>query len=169
VTQLAENDFPSALRCIRERVRAPHFALITEPLRFSKNWLKQLTEVAGRHSAPRIMLPLLDSTIAAEQDESEFQRLARLHWRQRRGTYRALSAVSGACLLVDWECLLLGAAERIIDARDWATQLERLGVRAYLAEDTCVGLFQTLPWQTTCISQDGLKTGGDTTLANPAE
>jgi len=120
-------------------VRARYLITVSEPLRFSKNWLKQLEEVGSRDPKPHVVVPYVDPEASAEHEEVEFQRLARARWRKWRGSSREVREISGGCALTTWECLSLCAGEPIHDSRAWLLLLQARGVRVYLAEDTCVG------------------------------
>lgn len=135
--------FPDVLKHIRSRVRAPYFALVTEPIRFSKHWLGQLAEVAGTGgSAGKIIIPSSDIQNVAELDDNEFQRQARRQWRERRGQYRTYEGAGPACALLSWSFLSMqeGVSN---DGKAWLAQLTHCGTATYLSEDTCVGLLQS--------------------------
>jgi GT2 family glycosyltransferase/glycosyltransferase involved in cell wall biosynthesis len=136
---LEDRDFSASIEALRRRVRARRLVTVSEPLRFSKNWLKQLVEIGSREPGLCIVVPYVDPAASAEPEESEFQRLARVRWRKYRGVSREIEAISGGCAMANWECLSLGVNEPIHDSQTWLRVLQERGARIYLAEDTCVG------------------------------
>jgi glycosyltransferase involved in cell wall biosynthesis len=135
--QPLDGDFTSALRQIRSQVRAPFTAVVTGNIRFSKHWLSQLADVTravGEVSA--IVLPSMEIRESSEISDAEFQKMARVRWRERRGTYRRSAEVNPACVLVTSNCLAVDMEAH--NAEDWLTRLQHHGVPAYVAEDTLV-------------------------------
>jgi hypothetical protein len=145
---LSNLDFRASIGCIRAQVRAPFLALITEPLRFSKEWLKQLSQVAAKiGSGARIVAPstnVEDSTHYVSQDadvdDHSFQRFARTVWRNNRGAYQELREIPSGCVLLSWDCLCIAVEDPATNSRDCVSNLRKQGVRAYWAQDTFVGL-----------------------------
>jgi len=136
---LEYGDFSSSIATLGRRVRARYLVTVSEPLRFSKNWLRQLVEIGSRDPKPHVVVPYVDPEASAEHEESEFQRLARVRWRKYRGASREIREISGGCALAAWACLPLCAGEPIHDSRSWLLLLQARGAPVYLAEDTCVG------------------------------
>jgi hypothetical protein len=141
-------DFRASIPHIRTQVRAPFLALINEPLRFSKEWLKQLSQVAARIGpGARIVAPSTNVENSshyvsqdADADDHSFQRFARMMWRNNRGAYQELEEIPSGCVLLSWECLSIAAEDSVTNSWDYVSHLRKQGVRAYWARDTFVGL-----------------------------
>jgi GT2 family glycosyltransferase/glycosyltransferase involved in cell wall biosynthesis len=153
--ELLECDFPAALEHVRTHARTRYLVLITEPVRFSKHWLSQLVGVANSATQtassvrpdahvvpPRAVAVMPSSNLpdCHELDEKEFQRQARIRWREKRGGFHRVEKNSEGCVLVTWNCLSLDATRDARDTTDWLSRLQHLGVQTFVAEDTCFGL-----------------------------
>jgi hypothetical protein len=73
---------------------------------------------------------------SSEISDPEFQKTARVRWRERRGTYRRSVEVNSSCALVTSNCLAVDMEAH--SAEDWLTKLQQHGVPTYVAEDTLV-------------------------------
>ncbi|HEX4996836.1 MAG TPA: glycosyltransferase, partial [Terriglobia bacterium] len=138
---LHDDLFSEAIATIRTTIRAPYLALITQPCVFSRHWLRQLTETPDAEGGdPRIIAPWTEWIDPGAAAETEFQKRARLSWREKRGARRRVNSIPPGCALVHWTCLDPETAAPQADANEWLEELKTRDVPIVLAEDTWVGL-----------------------------
>jgi hypothetical protein len=138
--------FASLLNHVVSSVRAPYLIVVTEPLRFSKHWFNQLSAIArGAGQGPRLIAPRIDNAEPGERDEQDFQRFARMQWRQHRGAYTPSQSVPTGCVLLNWECLTSPCDTSTEDAAAWIAQRVEDGARVFVAEDTWLGRINASP------------------------
>jgi hypothetical protein len=141
-----------ALSCtvaqIRQEVRAPYLALISTPLRFSKQWLAQIAAVAQQTASHAIVAPSVDLEGASHYvrykgngDERSFQRFSRELWRSQRSKFQPLESVPAGCAVLSWSCLDREVGQ-FASGEEWLEKLRGGGVPVYWALDTFVGQLQ---------------------------
>lgn len=143
---LANGDgFSSAVEQIHREVRAPYLALVSAPLRFSKQWLSQIAAVVQRVGSDAIVVPSVDLEGAAHYvcyegngDERSFQKFSRELWRSQRSKFQLLESVPEGCAVLSWSCLERESGQ-FSSAEEWLQKLRDGGVPAYWALDTFVG------------------------------
>jgi hypothetical protein len=143
---LANGDgFSSVVAQIHREVRAPYLALVSTPLRFSKQWLSQIAAVVQRTGSDAIVVPSVDLEGAAHYvsyegngDERSFQKFSRELWRSQRSKFQPLESAPAGCAVLSWSCLERESGP-FSSAEEWLQKLRGGGVPAYWALDTFVG------------------------------
>jgi hypothetical protein len=119
--------------------------LLSTPLRFSKQWLTQITSVAQQVGGDLIVAPSIDLEGAdhyvryeGNGDDHSFQKFSRALWRSQRSKFQPLASVPAGCAVLSWSCLERNAGQ-FASAQEWLERLRESGVPAYWAQDTFVG------------------------------
>jgi glycosyltransferase involved in cell wall biosynthesis len=128
---------------IRQEVQAPYLALVSTPLRFSKQWLTQIVSVAQRVGGDLIVAPSVDLEgsdhyvrYEGNGNDHSFQKFSRALWRSQRSKFQPLTSVPAGCAVRSWSCLERGVCA---SGQEWLEKLCEGGVPAYWAQDTFVG------------------------------
>jgi glycosyltransferase involved in cell wall biosynthesis len=145
VTLARGSEMSGVIAQIRREVRAPYLALLSTPLRFSKQWLTQITSVAQQVGGDLIVAPSIDLEGAdhyvryeGNGDDHSFQKFSRALWRSQRSKFQPLASVPAGCAVLSWSCLERNAGQ-FASAQEWLERLRESGVPAYWAQDTFVG------------------------------
>jgi len=145
VTLTANPEMQSAIAQVRQEARAPYLALLSIPLRFSKQWLTQIASIAQQVGGDLIVAPSVDLEGAGHYvhyegngDDHSFQKFSRALWRTHRSQFQPLASVPTGCAVLSWSCLERDAGQ-FVTAEAWLEKLCKSGVPAYWAMDTFVG------------------------------
>jgi Glycosyl transferases group 1 len=144
------SDISEVILQIQREVRAPYLALLSTPLRFSKQWLTQIVGIAQQVAGDIIVAPSVDLEgtdhyvrYEGNGDDHSFQKFSRALWRGNRAKFQPLASVSAGCAVLSWSCL-----ERVVgqfvSGPQWIEKLQESGVLALWAKDTFVGRIETL-------------------------
>jgi len=148
--ELAEGSFSKNIEHIRSQVRARFLVVISEPLRFSKQWLGQITSLAQTlKRGPVVLAPSIDIEgvehhvhYDGSDEEYAFQKFSRAMWRSRRGQFQEMAGPPAGCAVMSWECLESRKAESTEAWQEWIRTLQDEGVHIYWAQDTFVGVLR---------------------------
>lgn len=140
---------PGVIAQIRREVRAPYLALLSRPLRFSKQWFTQIASIAQQVGGDLIVAPSIDCEEAVHYvryegngDDHSFQKFSRALWRSQRSKFQPLASVPAGCAVLSWSCLERDAGQ-FTSGQEWLERLQKSGVPAYWAQDTFVGRIET--------------------------
>jgi glycosyltransferase involved in cell wall biosynthesis len=145
VQVVQQEDLRSLLGWIRHKFRARFLGVASEPLIFSKQWFAQICAIGRQIDsremviAPSINLPDAAHYIRYEAGESEFQKFARILWRQHRGDFQEMNRLPLGYSAISWDSLKLELNGSWQSCKDWLSTLREHGVKFYWAKDTYVG------------------------------
>jgi len=150
VSRASGSDISEVVVQIQREVRAPYLALLSTPLRFSKQWLTQIVGVAQQVGGDLIVAPSVDLEGAhhyvhyeGNGDDHAFQKFSRALWRGNRAKFQPLASVPVGCAVLSWSCLERFAGQ-FVSGQQWMEKLQESGVRALWAKDTFVGRIEAL-------------------------
>jgi glycosyltransferase involved in cell wall biosynthesis len=149
LTLVSGSEMPCVIAQVRREVRAPYLALLSTPMRFSKQWLTQIASIGRQVGGDFIVAPSVDLDGAGHYvryegngDDHAFQKFSRALWRSQRSKFQLLVTAPEGCAVMSWSCLERDAGQ-FASTQEWLQKLRESGVPAYWAQDTFVGRIET--------------------------
>ena len=132
VTLASGSGMSEVILQIQREVRAPYLALLSTPLRFSKQWLTQIAGIAQQVGGDLIVAPSIDLEGAdhyvryeGNGDDHSFQKFSRALWRGNRAKFQPLSSVPAGCAVLSWSCMERVAGQ-FVSGQQWMEKLQEM-------------------------------------------
>ena len=131
VTLASGSGMSDIIAQIRREVLAPYLALLSTPLRFSKQWLTQIASIAQQVGGDLIVAPSVDLEGAEHYvryegngDDHSFQKFSRALWRSHRSQFQPLASVPAGCAVLSWSCMERDAGQ-CVSGQQWMEKLQK--------------------------------------------